>query len=193
MAPNTPAGSLDFVTNTGAEMPVSRISTRGLVVEDASPTGEKEMSAYRMREAYSPGTRFRFYLTAQTEGYIYAFASDLTKKVTHIFPYEPGLSPLVGSNSVIAFPADDKVIRMDDQPGTDYLLVLFSQQALDLEGITASMNQTEGGLTRKIETALGAALVQQEQIDFQPGKVSFIVRPEAEGTVVPVMIEINRK
>lgn len=193
VAPNTPAGSLDFVTRTGAEMPVSRISTRGLVVEDASPDGEKEMSAYRMVETYPAGTRFRFYMTTETEGYVYAFASDLTKKVTRIFPYAPGISPLVGSNSVIAFPADDKVIRMDEQPGTDYLLVLFSQQALDLEKITATMNGAEGGLTRKIESALGAALIKQEEIDFQPGKVSFVVRPEAEGMVVPVMIEINRQ
>lgn len=193
MAPTTPAGSMDFVTRDGAEMPVGRISTRGLLVEADTPTAQKELSAYRMRDAYAAGTRFRFYLTAKTEGYVYAFATDLTKKVTQIFPYEPGISPLIGSNSVIAFPADDKVIRMDDQPGTDYLLVLFSQQELDLGKMTKAMDGAAGGLTAKIEAALGPALIEQDQIEFQPGRVSFVVRPEAKGTVVPVMIEINRK
>lgn len=193
MAPNTPSGSIDFVTRVGDEMPVSRISTRGLAVEKTSPVAQKEMSAYRMKDPYPAGTRFRFYLTARTEGYVYAFASDLTKKVTQIFPHDPGVSPLIGSNSVIAFPADDKVIRMDEQPGTDYLLVLFSQQALDLEKMTLAMNGAEGGLTQKVEAALGGALIQQEDIRFQPGRVSFVVGPDAKGTVVPVMIEINRK
>ena len=174
-------------------MPVDRISSQGFVDQDATPGTEKELSAYRMREAYPAATRFRFYLTAKTEGYVYAFASDLTRKVTQIFPHEPGISPLIGADSVIAFPADDKVIRMDDQPGTDYLLVLFSQQELDLEKMMAAMDKAEGGLTRKIETALGPALIEQDEIAFQPGKVSFVVKPEAKGTVVPVMIEINRK
>lgn len=193
VAPDTPVGSVDFVTREGADMPVSRISTRGLVVEQDTPESEAEMSAYRMSQPYPAGTRFRFYLSTKTEGYIYAFASDLTRKVTKIFPYEPGLSPLVGTDSVIAFPADDKVIRMDEQAGTDYLLILFSQQALDVEKMTAAMNGVDGGLTRKIESALGPALVAQEKITFQPGRVSFSVKPDAKGTVVPVMIEINRK
>ncbi|PHI21578.1 hypothetical protein CEQ90_01835 [Lewinellaceae bacterium SD302] len=188
-----PSGGMDFVTRLGSPMEVSRISTRGLIVENDTPTGSREMSAYRMRESYPSGTRFRFYLNTDVEGYVYAFASDLTGAVNQIFPYDEGVSPLIGGNSVIAFPADDKVIRMDNQPGTDYLLVLFSQQALNTKHLLAKMKATGGGLTAKVEAALGKALIGQDDIEYAPGRVGFSVREGAVGTVVPVMVEISHR
>ncbi len=187
-----PAGGMDFVTNTGTPMPVVRISTRNLIVEDDAPAG-KELSAYRMASAYPSGTRFRFYLNTKVEGYVYAFATDLTQKVNKIFPYDAQVSPLVGSNSVLAFPSDTKVIRMDDNPGTDYLLVLFSQQALDVDGLLARMANTPGGLTAKISAALGNALIDPKMVSYDAGKVGFTVKPGAQGTVVPIMVEISHE
>jgi hypothetical protein len=190
VAENLPGGGMQFVTAEGENMAVNRISSRGLIVEDAS-VGSNEFSAYRMAAPYPSGTRFRFYLETTTEGYVYAFATDLSREVTQIFPYDNQVSPLIGSQSVVAFPADDKVIRMDNKPGTDYLLVLFSQQKLDIDKLLSRMEVTAGGLTGKIQSALGPALIDPAAIKFEAGKVGFTVRPGARGTVVPVMVEIS--
>jgi hypothetical protein len=192
VAAKAPAGSMDFVLRDGTPMAVSRISSRNLVVEDDTPAA-KEMSAYRMTSAYPSGTRFRFYLNTESQGYVYAFATDLTRKVNQVFPYDPGVSPLVGANSIIAFPADDKVIRMDNQPGTDYLLVLYSQQALDLDALRQKMAATPGGLTVKITAALGKALIDPSRINYESGRAGFTVMPGTSGTVVPLMIEIQHQ
>lgn len=191
IAGKLPKGSLQFVTNNGAQMDVSRISTRNLVVED-DIEGE-DLVAYRMTKAYPSGTRFRFFLKNENEGYVYAFATDLTQKINKILPYDDGMSPLIGANSELAFPSEKKVIRMDDNPGTDYLLILFSQQELDQAAVLSKMQQASGGLTSKIKAALGDKLIDKSEVQYQPGAPGFDVKEGADGYVVPLMVEITHQ
>ena len=188
VAAKTPSGSLEFVLRDGSPMPVRRVSTRGLFTEDDVA---EERPAYRMARSYPSGTRFRFYLNTANEGYVYAFASDLTGEVTKIFPYDDQVSPLVGANSTIAFPADTKVIRMDNQPGNDYLLVLYSQQALDAAEVLRRMQAAGGNLGEKLRSALGAALIDPGQVRYEAGRVGFAAAADAAGLVVPVLVEIG--
>ena len=184
-----PEGSLRFETNTGEDMKVTRISTRNLVVED-DVEGE-DLVAYRMTEGHPSGTRFRFYLKNVNEGYIYAFATDLSQKINKILPYDDGMSPLISANSEIAFPSEKKVIRMDSNPGTDYLLILFSQQKLNERELLNVMQNTNGGLTSKIKAALGDKLIEKSMVQYQPGTPGFKVKEGAKGYVVPVMVELT--
>jgi hypothetical protein len=190
MADVLPAAGMEFRLRDGSPMKVSRVSTRNLITEDDTVD---ERPAYRMTTPYPSGTRFRFYLETENEGYIYAFASDLTSKVNKIFPYDDQVSPLVGNNSIIAFPSDTKVIRMDNTPGTDYLLVLFSRQALDVDQLEKTMANTEGGLTAKVKAALGRALIDPNMVEYDAGNVGFGVKKGAKGTVVPVLVEITHQ
>ncbi|MEZ4816443.1 MAG: C1 family peptidase [Flavobacteriaceae bacterium] len=189
IAGNLPEGSLKFETNTGAPMEVTRVSTRNLFVDD-DVEGE-DLVAYRMKESYASGTRFRFYLNNINEGYIYAFATDLTQKINKILPFEDGMSPLIGANSELAFPSEKKVIRMDNNPGTDYLLILFSQQKLDEKELIDKMQNTEGSLTSKIKAALGEVLIDKSMVDYASGTPGFKVKEGAQGYVVPLMVEIT--
>ncbi len=189
IAGQLPEGSLRFETNTGESMDVSRISTRNLVVED-DVEGE-DLVAYKMTKSYPSGTRFRFYLENKHEGYIYAFATDLSQKINKILPYDALMSPLIGANSELAFPSETKVIRMDNNPGTDYLLILFSQQKLDEDELLQKMEETSGGLTSKIKAALGDKLIEKHQVAYTASTPGFKVKEGAEGYVVPLMVEIT--
>lgn len=192
VAENLPSGSMEFRLRDGAPMPVSRISSRGLITEDDTPAGY-ETPAYRMNAPYPSGTRFRFYLETENEGYVYAFATDLTQKVSKIFPYDDQVSPLIGANSIVAFPGDTKVIRMDNNPGTDYLLVLYSQQALDTDRLLQAMATGSGGLVAKVKAALGKALIDPGMVAYKANAAGFTVKPGAAGTVVPVLVEISHQ
>lgn len=183
---------MEFRLRDGSPMPVSRISSRGLITEDDSPAGF-ETAAYRTTSAYPSGTRFRFYLETENEGYVYAFASDLSQRVSKIFPYDKQVSPLIGANSIVPFPSDTKVIRMDNNPGTDYLIVLYSQQAIDTDRLEQIMASTAGGLLAKVKAALGNALIDPAKVDFTPGKAGFAVKAGAEGMVVPLLVEISHQ
>ena len=191
IAKKLPEGKISFETNQGVNMEVTRVTTRNLFVDD--DVESEDLVAYKMKESYPSGTRFRFYLDNVNEGYIYAFATDLTQKINKILPYSDGMSPLIGANSQLAFPSEKKVIRMDDNPGTDYLLILFSQQELNQNELFNALQNTSGSLTTKIKTALGDKLIDKHMVEYQPGSAGFKVKNGAQGYVVPMMVEITHK
>ncbi len=201
------SGSIEFRTNTGEDMPVNKISTRNLMVEEDEKIKE-DLVAYTMVNSYSSGTKFRFYMTIDKEAYIYAFATDLTGKVNKILPFDDLTSTHVGSNTVVAFPSDTKIIKLDDNKGTDYLMILYSKEKLNMDEMLAAMNKTKGGLSAKIMTALGDKLIDKKKIQYDGTKAGFKVNVKAgtrnlsvgdddtktevaTGSVVPLMIEIK--
>jgi len=182
-------GSVRFLLNNGMEMGVSRVSTRNLVVADDD--GGEDMVAYRMDRSYASGTKFRFFIQTNTQAYIYAFATDLTGTVNKILPYQEKMSTLVGPNSTVAFPSESKVVKMDDNPGTDYLLILYSSQKLDPNEMARVMTQTKGGLSKKIRAALGSRLAEKGEVTYTAGEPGFTLTKPRQNVVVPLMVELT--
>ncbi|MBK7028506.1 MAG: hypothetical protein IPH45_04540 [Bacteroidales bacterium] len=98
---------------------------------------------------------------------------------------------------------------MDENKGTDYLLILYSKEPLDMNDMLADMNKTKGGLSAKIIAALGDKLIAKDKIKYDAATVGFQVNVKyssrnltvenddnqstefATGSVVPLMIEIR--
>jgi hypothetical protein len=202
------SGNIEFKLNTGEDMPVSKTSTRNLTVEDDKPNPKEELVAYTMANSYLSGTKFRFFMNIDKEAYVYAFATDLTGKINRILPYADNISTHVGPNSTIAFPSDTKVIKLDEQKGVDYLLILYSAQKLDAAAIAEKMNEMTGGISHKIKTVLGNKLIDKNKIQYDKDKVGFSTKGHSTrnltvaddddnkpttGSVVPLMIEIKHQ
>lgn len=210
--PETPtfalSGSMEFKLNTGDDMPVTKISTRNLTVEDDTKDAKEDLVAYTMMNTYTSGTKFRFFMNVDNPAYVYAFATDLTGKVNRILPFDDMVSTHVGAGSTIAFPSDTKVIQLDEQKGVDYLLILYSAQKLDATDITDKMNAMKGGLSHKIKTVLGNKLIDKSNIQYAGDKVGFSSKKlstrnlkvtdddpakPTTGSVVPLMVEIKHQ
>jgi hypothetical protein len=200
------SGDVEFKLNTGEDMSVSKTSTRNLQVDDDKPIAKEDLVAYTMSNSYTSGTRFKFYLNIDHEAYLYAFATDLSGKVNLILPFDDMISTHVGANSSIAFPSDTKSVKLDENKGTDYLLILYSAEKLDAKKIADDMNNMDGALSTKIKTALGDKLMDKSIINYATDKVGFSVNGTATrnltvdndnntvytgGTVVPLMVEIK--
>lgn len=184
-------GTVSFKTNVGEVMDASKVLTRNLVVADDIPVYKEELVAYKMERSYTSGTRFRFFITTNTECYIYAFATDLSGKVNKILPFADNMSPHIGKNSTVAFPSETKVVKMDDNPGTDYLLILYSKVPLNSAEMLTNMNAAKGGLSTKVKAALGDKLILPSNILYQTNSIGFEVKNNAQGTVVPLMAELT--
>jgi len=201
------SGNVTFKLNTGENMPIKQIATRNLQVDDDKPGVKEDLVAYTMANSYTSGTAFRFYIDVDNEAYVYAFATDLSGKINLILPYDEMLSTHVGANSVIAFPSDKKVVRLDEKSGTDYLLILYAAEKLDAKKIAADMNGMNGALSTKIKTAVGSRLMDKSVIKYAADKVGFTANGTATrnlsvtdddaktvysgGTIVPLMVEIR--
>ncbi|MCH6256890.1 DUF4384 domain-containing protein [Puniceicoccaceae bacterium K14] len=173
-------GKIIFQERDGTPMPAI------LSNEDASD----RYVGYRLARSYASGTRFRFFITTNTDSYLYAFATDLTGNITTILPFADNMSPHIGPNSTIAFPSERKVVRMDNQPGTDYLLLLYSEEPLDIEALKESMSANSGTLSLKIAQSLGNKIVPDTYIQKAQSQIAFTVTEKTKGSVVPLMIEI---
>jgi hypothetical protein len=184
------SGSIEFKLNSGDDMPVNRISSRNLVVEEEKAAKE-DLVAYTMMNSYTSGTKFRFYMNIDKEAYIYAFATDLTGKINKILPFDDMTSTHVGANTVVAFPSDTKIIKMDENKGIDYLLILYSKEKLNMDEMMNTMGNKQGGLSSKIIAALGNKLIKKEDISYTGTQVGFEIKANATGTVVPLMVEIK--
>ncbi|RZM10292.1 MAG: DUF4384 domain-containing protein, partial [Pedobacter sp.] len=201
------SGNIEFKLNTGEDMPVTKISTRNLTVEDESNAEKEDLVAYTMRQTYTSGTRFRFFMNNDEEAYIYAFATDLGGKVNLILPFADNISTHVGKNSTIAFPSDTKVVQLDDQKGSDFLLILYAAEKLDAKDIAAKMNDMKGPFSTKIKTILGNKLIDKSKIQYKGDQVGFSTKGHSTrnltveedskapttGSVVPLMIEIKHQ
>jgi hypothetical protein len=190
VVPTGLSGSIEFKLNSGDNMPVNRISSRNLVVEEEA-SAKEDLVAYTMMNSYTSGTKFRFYMNIDKEAYIYAFATDLTGKINKILPFDDLTSTHVGANTVVAFPSDTKVIKMDENKGIDYLLILYSKEKLNMDEMLSTMGNKQGGLSSKIMAALGNKLIKKEDISYTGTQVGFEVKANATGTVVPLMVEIK--
>lgn len=182
VAPPDLKGSLHFQKNTGESMAIS-------LVKNTWSFGDG-FDYYKMTQTYPSGTRFRFFMNTNTDAYIYAFATDLTGSVNQIFPFDKSVSPLLGKNSTVAFPSEEKVIRMDDNKGTDYLLLLYAKQPLDVNDIIYKLRTSSGSLIDRAMKVLKSDVVHPSNISFEEGKAAFTVKGAATGAVVPLYIEI---
>lgn len=173
-------GTIRFQQNTGEAMNVS-------LQPSTFATG---LPAYKMNTEYASGTRFRFYMNTSTDAYVYAFASDLSGTVNQIFPFEETISPFLGKNSTVAFPSETKVIRMDENKGTDYLLILYSKKPLDMKVLLQEMKQQQGNLLVKAKAALQSKLMSPALISYSADRVAFEQKAYTDADILPVLIEI---
>ena len=189
-------GSVEFTLNTGTAMKANRVLTRNLIVEDDEPAANTEgedLVAYRMNDYYASGTKFRFFVNTNTDAYIYAFATDLSGKVNKIIPFDDLMSPHIGPGSTVAFPSDTKVVKMDENKGTDYMLILYSTDRLDANDIMKKMQDSKGGLSAKMRAALGNRLIEKGDVTYSLNEIGFEVKDLQHGGVVPLMVEITHQ
>lgn len=176
-------GKLTFEQRDGEAMAAYRAAEGQLEFE--------ELVAYRMSRSYPSGTRFRFRVTAESECYLYAYATDLTGEITQILPFDDGMSPRIGRKSTLAFPSETKVIRMDEQAGSDYLLLLFSARPIDTKELLAKLKAGAGTLSTRVTAALGERLIARERVRYAASEIGFALSKPPAGDVVPLMVELR--
>jgi hypothetical protein len=147
-------------------------------------------SMYEMNQAYRSGTRFRLYISNNEPAYVYAFGSDLTNKTYQVFPHKPNVSAaLTYSKNDVPIPSEDKHVRMDGTVGTDFLCVIYSKEALNLDEIRRKVESYSSRYTfrEKVEKALGDKLMKGSEVNYtrSGGKMGF--QAKAKGKTCAAM------
>jgi hypothetical protein len=149
---------------------------------------------YRTRLAYIEGTEFQFQMTNRHPAYVYAFsADDYTPGTVRIFPLK-GVSPVLDyTDATIAWPGEYEWMRLDNVPGTDYLVVLFSKTALDIDAIERRYANESGSFTQRVERAVGPDFIPYGSVDYNSNKIEFSAQSANPKAVFGLLLAIEHR
>jgi hypothetical protein len=151
---------------------------------------------YRSVDSYPSGTEFRFLMGNSNPAYVYAFAADSsTTATTAIFP-PPGssVSPVLDySENTILWPGEQQWIRLDETPGTDYLVILYAKQALDMGTIRRRFEQAQGTFPEKAAQAVGSGYILPKDGVYQGSEIRFNAQTENSKAVFPLLLAIEHR
>jgi len=149
---------------------------------------------YATLSSYPTGTDFRFLMTNKYPAYVYAFSAESgSPAVEHIFPPK-GVSPVMDySESTIAWPGETKWIRMDNKPGTDYLAVLYSKEALDIAAIEKRFAEAKGDFPARVAQAVGQNFIPHNQAKYASDAIEFSAESPNPKAVFGLLLAIGHR
>lgn len=160
-------------------------------------------NCYETKEDYAYPTMFQLYMTNKKPCYVYAFASDSSSSKTNLlFPPENTSSLLDYSENTVVYPSEKQAIKLDDVSGTDYMIVLYSLEELDINQIMTDYedfveNSVQNfDLYTAVKNAIGEKrIVSLKDTEYSKSSINFSVKMEAPTTnkVLPIIIKIKHR
>jgi hypothetical protein len=155
---------------------------------------------YQTTAAYTSGTRFRYLMGNTKPAYVYAFSADeATTTTNQIFPPEEGnISPVLDyKDNVVAIPGEYQGnvqwIRMDDTTGTDYLVVLFAKQELDLNAIRSRFAKAQGAFPDRVAQAVGSDFIPPQKANYELTDMKFSAKSTNPKAVFGLLLAITHQ
>ena len=159
---------------------------------DGMPVKYDQQGFYRTQSSYPSGTDFRFLMTNKHPSYVYAFSADgNTTRIERIFPLR-GISPILDySESTIAWPGEYDWIRLDQITGTDYLVVLYSKEALNIDEIEKRFANESGSFPERVARSVGLNFINYSNVQYNPNNMEFSTQSPNMKAVFGLLLAID--
>jgi C1A family cysteine protease len=180
-ATTTYAGSVQIEVSDGTAMPVAFSD-----------------GFYRTTGAWRSGTRFRYLMGNDAPAYVYAFAADESGAAPNaIFPLG-NISPVLDySKNTVPFPPENgnipEWIALDTVAGTDYLVVLYSKHALNIDAIMSRFHAAQGAFPARVAAAVGDNFIPASQAKYETGEIRFTATTRNSDAVFGLLLAITHR
>ncbi|QQS28608.1 MAG: DUF4384 domain-containing protein [Sphingobacteriales bacterium] len=150
---------------------------------------------YQTSKAYSSGTQFKLQINNQQPAYVYAFSIDQSNHSVVCFPYNSNISPILNNLiNTVEIPYAQKYFTLDNQTGTDYFCLLYSNKSLNIEDIARQVaNNPSGSLPQRLNAVLGNDLFKPANINYQTDRIAFRAASPDNKSVVPLIIAVKHQ
>ena len=146
---------------------------------------------YKGTRKYYTGTSYQVSVRNGEPAYVYVIGSDLTNATNTLYPLDGKTGYLDPKNQKVLLPSAAERYTMDETKGKDFLCVLYSREALDIETVRAQMQEQRGTFMQRLYKVLGQQVVPSNQILYAAnGKMSFTANTYAQQNIVPIVIEL---
>jgi hypothetical protein len=107
---------------------------------------------------------------------------------------EEGISAaLTDKKNDVAIPDEDHFIEFDNKPGKDFLCVLYSKTALNINEIISKIATQQGdSFSKKVFAVIGNQMVEPKNIQFSTNNISFTGFSRGK-SIVAMMVELEHK
>lgn len=146
---------------------------------------------YKGTRSYSAGTNYQLFINNEQQAYVYVFGSDLTKKTSLLFPTGSQSALLANQHSRFALPSSYQMFQLDDTRGKDYICILYSKKALNMDFILKQMEQLSGTFTQRLYKTLGSFVVPAHAIDYSKTGALKFSAITSDKYIVPIMVEFD--
>jgi hypothetical protein len=157
---------------------------------------------YKTRDALGEGTEFRFVAGTVESAYMYAFAVSRPDEdqegggfysPVQLFP-QPGISPLLNyRDNTVILPGEHRTLVLDNVPGTEYLVVLYAKQAMDIRSIMRRFESARGTLNERLAAAVGRDLLAADKVSYREGEASFTAETADSRAVAALVLAIDHR
>ena len=152
---------------------------------------------YRTAAAFSEGTQFRFVIGARESAYVYSFLVSQPSRDGNfyspllMFP-QTGISPLLNySNSTVNLPGNDRILALDVEAGTEYLVTLYAKQAIDIHTIMRRFVSVKGSLGERLASAVGDKLLTS--LSYSEREAGFTAQPDDPRAIAALIVAIEHR
>lgn len=162
----------------------------GEIMEPILADGDGTLTHYRIKGAFSSGTRYRAYITNNEPAYVYMIGADKLNNVTKVFPPKDNISPaLVYKSTHVAIPNEKFYIQLDNTVGTDYMCVLYCTEPIDIEDVISQVRKQNGDFYTNLTNVLGNSLSSKTDITYKVDKIDF--KAKTDKKIVPLLVEFT--
>ena len=148
---------------------------------------------YKLTNTLTSNDRFRIYASNYKPANVYIIGADLQKSVNVLFPNKPNISPALNySNATIALPDENHHIKLGNNKGTDFLIILYSKTEIDINDLTTKLKASSSSYPETIKRYFGDKLISDNDIRTTSGKIGFETK-NTTGGVMSVIVEIGHQ
>lgn len=163
-----------------------------VVVEEET----QSIGDYVTEDIYPIGTRYRMVTTVNEPCYIYVLGADSKNPSSLLFPNEESISPYInGENAEVIIPftkPNAKVFfELNQDVESDYTIVVFSLEKIDIKAVKKQMDEMEGQLLDKLYLIFNDKLINKDEVKLMEAKMGFKAEFD-KGSMAMMILDIKR-
>lgn len=191
------AGALDLKLFDGSMMEVTQgsgtyeksvLGWQNVVMEEQ----KQSIGDYATKNTYPQNTKYRMYAKVNKPAYVYVIGADSDGKSGVLFPHKEDVSPYIGyENTSVVVPGEKYWFRLNGDVASDYSIVIFSEDKIDINEAKQRIDATEGNLLDKLYIIFKDELINKKDVKLSEHEIGFSAEYN-QGTMALMILDIKR-
>ncbi|MGB1308597.1 MAG: C1 family peptidase [Oceanihabitans sp.] len=182
-------GSTMQVTQQSGKYKKTVLGWQDVVLDESS----ESIGDYATSDVYGINTRYRMYAKVNKPAYVYVVGADSNNDSGVLFPHKEEISPYISyENTSVVIPGERYWFRLNSDVASDYSIVIFSEEKIDIQEVKDKMDVMEGELLDKLYVIFNDKLISKDDIQLNKETMGFTAE-YTKGSMALMILDIKRR